>query len=156
MEEYKKTVKTRMQYEFIFGIILIPLAVLTLIHFLRLEPVIYGSAVKDFIGGFFNGVRAPLVAAFSFYLFSLYYRDHKAWKNEKTLKEMCVEEHDERMKMIRQQASTRANFITMYVLMVAAIIAGWFNALVSITLLIVWCFMAVVTIVTKNIYEARM
>lgn len=156
MEAYKKEVKTRMQYEFAFALLLIPFAVITLIHFFHVDPVLYGSAVKDFFGGFFNGVRAPLVAAFSFYLFCLAYRDYKAWKDEKALKEMRVEEHDERQQLILQQASTRASFITMYTLLVAAVIAGWFNSLISITLLVVWCFMAIVKIVTKNIYNARM
>lgn len=157
MKEYRNQVKRRMQREFAFAMVLVPLAVVTMIHMFRVEPIVSGSSTLDFIGGFFNGVRAPLVVAMSFYLFALGFHDRKSLHMDDTkLKTVRIEEKDERKQQIRLEASTKANWITMYLLLVASVVASWVNQLVSITLLIVWTVMMVITIITKGIYEKRL
>lgn len=155
MDKYVENLRKRMIYQVVGGIILIPAAIITFIVFLRSERIVSGGPIKDFIGGVFIGLRAPLIAGFIFYHLCLAYRKYKALKSETEIKKLYVEEHDERLAMINSKASKTSTTIVLYIIMVLVIVFGFINQIVSVTLLLVWALIAALNIVVHNYYESK-
>ena len=88
---------------------------------------------NDFVAGFQLGILCVLLLAFAAKLVN--YR--KALKDDKLLKQIYYKENDERVCFISQQVGKSSMSITTVVLLIAAIIAGYFNIIVFITILAV-------------------
>ena len=91
------------------------------------------EAANDFVAGFQLGILCALLLAFAAKLVS--YR--KALKDEKLLKQMYNKENDERVCFINQQVGKSSMSITTLILLIGALIAGYFNITVFVTILAV-------------------
>lgn len=156
MEKFKQTIKNRMIRNLILGISLIPLAVITATHYFTRKVLFSGSPVKEFISGFFNGVQSTIVAGFIFYLFCMAIHCYKTHKDDAQLKELYIKENDEREHAILYCATKSTINIINYLLLVVSLIAGWFNAIVSITLLITWAILSVIYLLFIGYYSRKM
>jgi hypothetical protein len=155
MEKYYEKIKLRMVGELILAIILIPVAIYTSYVYFHMDAPLSGNDVLDFFGGFVNGVRSSLIAGFIIYLTSLFIRDIKAVRQESRLKELFIAEHDERLININETASRLSFHIILYVIIVAALIWGLYDASAGLALFCVWIFIVITRIVTTIIYSRR-
>lgn len=101
------------------------------------------EAANDFVAGFQLGILCVLLLAFASKLVS--YR--KALKDEKLLKQIYNKENDERVAYINQQVGKSSLTVTTVLLLIAAIVAGYFNITVFVTILAVTAVQAVVKLV---------
>ena len=139
MEAYKEKLKLQ---NWIFGIaclILAAFAVLALGSelgwFSVLVPAIHDEHWKSTWYGYIFG---STIGVFAVMLTGLF-RNLRALQDEKKLKELYVKSHDERNIQIATQARNAAMQILLCMGLVATIIAGYFNILVSITIFVcIW------------------
>lgn len=155
MDKYKIRIKKRMIFEIIGAIAFLPVAVYTLIRYWNIDSAMTGTPVKEFIGGFFNGVRGAAVIGFVSYLGITFVKNMLAIKNEEKLKKMYIEENDERVLAINEHSSRVTFNITMYIILVVCVITGLFNATISLTLLAVWIFILITRIIKIIIYNNK-
>lgn len=98
---------------------------------------------NDFAAGFQLGILCVLLLAFA----SKFFTYRKALKDEKLLKQMYIKENDERVTYINQQVGKSSITVTTVILLIAAIIAGYFNIIVFITILAVTLVQAIIKLV---------
>ena len=139
MEEYKK--KLKMQ-NWIFGIACLSLAVFAILSlgselgwFSILIPAIHDehwrSTWYGYIFGSTFGVFAVMLAGLI--------RNLRALRDPQKLKKLYVKAHDERTIQVQTLARNTAMQILLCMGLVATIIAGYFNILVSITIFVcIW------------------
>ena len=96
MEDYKKILRKREILCLVFGILLLPAAIATLYLFYNMNSVFTGSRIAEFFGGFLNGVRAGFGIAVLIFLFAKAIQYNMALKNDTKIKNLYIEEHDER------------------------------------------------------------
>ena len=80
---------------------------------------------NQFVAGFQLGILCVLLLAFVSKLVAF----RKALKDEKLLKQMYYKENDERVTFINQQVGKSSMTVTTVLLLIGAIIAGYFNQL---------------------------
>ena len=139
MEAYKEKLKLQ---NWIFGIACLTLAVFAVLAlgselgwFSVLVPAIHDEHWKSTWYGYIFG---STIGVFAVMLTGLF-RNLRALQDEKKLKELYVKSHDERNIRIATQARNAAMQILLCLGLVATIIAGYFNILVSITIFVcIW------------------
>lgn len=89
------------------------------------------SDMSDFVTGFQVGLLAGLLAVALVHIFRL----QKAMKDDAALRKLYYSEHDERNCYIQQKVGQTMLAVTPVVLLVAAVIAGYFNAVVFFSLI---------------------
>lgn len=107
-----------------------------------------GDFAEGLITGFFTGLM--IVAIFNLT------RMHAALKNEDKLKEMYIAETDERNIAIGKETASTATIISIMLTALAAIVAGFINITVCITLAASLFFSAIVTISVRLYYNKKM
>lgn len=155
MEKYYEKVKRRLVVDIMLVIVLMPIAVYTAIVFFKMDSPLVGSSLMEFWGGFINGVRSSIVAGFISFLMVMSVRDWKALKDKEKRKELYIAEHDERLISINEISSRMSFNIILYFIMVAALITGLYDSIISVTLFCVWVFIVVVRIITYIIYSNK-
>lgn len=98
---------------------------------------------NDFVAGFQVGLLCVLLLAFISKI--VIYR--KALKDEKLLKQIYYKENDERVAFINQQVGKSSLTVTTVILLIAAIVAGYFDITVFITILAVTLAQALIKLV---------
>ena len=88
-----------------------------------------------FSGEVMSCFQIGLITAIGFLAAIQFFRLSQALKDDKKMKQFFNQEHDERMKLIRSKAGMPMMLITSILMIVAAIIAGYFNIVVFYTLL---------------------
>ena len=101
--------------------------------------------------GFISGASFGILALMVFGLV----RNLRALKDEKKLKKLYVAENDERQIMIYTNALRSAMQLWLIAGLVAVIITGYFNATVSITLLISVCTTSVLCLLFRLYYMKK-
>lgn len=76
--------------------------------------------------------------------------------DDKRLKLHFNKENDERLKTIRAKAGVPMLLMTSIVMIIAGVIAGYFNLTVSITLVVAAVFQMLIAAVTKQIYLRKL
>lgn len=116
-------------------------------------PVQTGNAATtDFISGFQAGLLIALLILFTVKLTN--YR--KALKNETLLKQLYYKENDERECYISQQVGKSSMSITIVVMLLLTVIAGYFNDIVFITMLSATILQALIQLILKFYYTRRL
>ena len=100
--------------------------------------------LKSFQTGFLISIEAIILI--------LYRRYRNALRNQDKLELLYNIEHDERKIMIRHKAGVPVMLITSAIILLAAIVAGYFNETVFYTLLAVALFQCIVCAFLKFIY----
>ena len=156
MEDYKKILKKREMLYLIFGILLIPVVIATLYLFYNMDSALTGNSIFEFFGGMLNGIRAGFGVAVLIFLFIRAFQYHGALKDENKIKTWYIEEHDERTIALNQIASKISFNIIMYTLLIACVITGFINSIVSLTLLAVLLFVILSKLLVYIKYARRM
>lgn len=145
MENYKKVVKSRIWMLSLIVILAVGLAIFDVFWASdeMKESTIYGfqSGVIDALG---------ILAA----IFLIRYK--KLLHNEKELKIQYNKENDERMKAIKAKAGMPILLITSLAMMIAGVIAGYFNFTIFTVLIITSVCQLLVSLVVKLIYTKIM
>lgn len=144
---YKKTVERRLN----LLRCLISLFLITMVA-MRLYVHIPDGDPRGFITGMLTGmsIGGSIVALF------VLMQQSKALKNETKLRQMYIAEHDERCRLILQKAGQPMVTYLSLVLVVAGMIAGFFNIGITIALTAAALFQLLVSIVVKFICMKRM
>ncbi|MCI5874347.1 MAG: hypothetical protein PUJ55_16720 [Clostridiales bacterium] len=116
-------------------------------------PVHTGNEnTADFISGFQMGLLCALLIVFTYKLMT--YR--KALTDEKLLKQLYYKENDERECYISQQVGKSSMSITVIVMLILTVIAGYFHEVVFFTMLAATVLQALIQLVLKFYYTNRL
>lgn len=106
----------------------------------------------DFISGFQMGLLCALLIVFTYKLMT--YR--KALSDEKLLKQLYYKENDERECYISQQVGKSSMSITVVVMLILTVVAGYFHEIVFFTMLATTVLQALIQLVLKFYYTSRL
>ncbi len=109
------------------------------------------EAANDFVSGFQLGILIALTIAFLAKLVN--YR--KAMKDETLLKRLYYKENDERLAFINQQVGKSSMSVTTVVLLIGAVIAGYFDIKVFVTILAVTAVQLVIQLILQRYYTCQ-
>lgn len=143
MEEFRKKIERRFKLDRM--LCLCNLAIYFMIKFLT-------KGASDFAQGISMGVFV-VMELFAAYSLS---RTFTALRNEEKLKEMYINETDERNIAIQRETSQKGATISMVGTAIAAIVAGFFDEKICFTLVAVLLFSALVTIILNAYYDRKM
>ncbi|MDE6782067.1 MAG: hypothetical protein K2J40_11540 [Ruminococcus sp.] len=143
MEDFKK--KLTRKYRLIAGFCCCAL----LIYFGLMRFV---KGADDFAMGLVSGMYSGIMIVSIFNLA----RIHKALHNEEKLKEMYIQETDERNIAIGKETAKTSILISLMVTALAVIVSGFFNPVISMTLGISIMADAVITMAVQFYYNKKM
>lgn len=143
MENFRKKVERR--YKLNTTVCLCSFALYFMLNFLT-------KGASDFAQGISIGVfiGVELVAVYNLA------KTFTALHNEEKLKEMYINETDERNIAIQKEVSQKSSTISMVGTAMAAIAAGFFNEKICLSLVAVLLFSALVTIIVNAYYNRKM
>ena len=143
MEKFRKNVEKRLQVD-------ITVCLCSLALYFALLFVTKGAS--DFAQNISMGVFIGMELVTVYNLAAAYTALH----NEEKLKEMYINETDERNIAIGKESSQKGSTISMVGIAMAAITAGFFDEKICITLCAVLFFSALVTIIVNLYYKRKM
>ncbi|MDE5584267.1 MAG: hypothetical protein K2J08_11270 [Ruminococcus sp.] len=112
----------------------------------------FTTTVNDFTEGLLSGMFSGIMIVSIFNLV----RIHIALHNEEKLKEMYIQETDERNIAISKETMRTSSVVSLMVTALAVIISGFFNPVISMTLGISIMADAVITIAVQFYYKKKM
>ena len=145
MEAYKKKVQFERNMGFIIGGLIYLGVILSVILFQEKDGPL-GHAL-----GFVTGVSFGLASVAMFFAFRCFF----ALRDENKLKAMYIKQNDERLTAAKKNAFTVGACISSVGVLIAAIVAMFFNQTVAITLIGVIYFTALVVCICKVIFVKK-
>lgn len=143
MEDFRKKVERHFKFDTMFC--LCSLALYFMLKFLT-------KGASDFAQGISMGVFVGM----ELFVVCHLARTFTALRNEEKLKEMYINETDERNIAIQKETSQKGSVISMVGTSMAAIVAGFFDKKICFSLVAVLIFSALVTILVNVYYKRRM
>lgn len=143
MEEYRKKIQKKLVIMRIIGILLL-LVIIAEKIFLEKKDT------------FYSGLLAGIVAGMLPITIGRCVRFSKALKDEKKLKEMYIQETDERNKEIAKKTMATSSMITLYVTAFAVFISGIFSDTVAMTLAVSMIVDALITAGVSAYYNQKL
>lgn len=104
-------------------------------------------------GDFMDGVQVGLIIGLLCVALSYLVKYERALKDDAKLKQLYYKENDEREKYICQMAGSKSMQISLFILMTAAVIAGYFSTVAFFSLLGATVVQSFVTIGIKFYYS---
>ena len=142
MEQFKLRIKRRI---ILFSGAALVTAVLCIYDFFILRYSEKGSMAEGMVSGFQFGLILGMGKLALIQVIKL----SKAIKDDKKLKMLYNKEHDERLKLIRSKSGMPMLLITSVLMIIAAIVSGYFNTTVFLTLLIAAMAQLVIGLIVK-------
>ncbi len=146
MNEYRKKIKTRMTVFMVLGLLF---AGYILLMVLTDRRMVVGN---DLIAGFIEGAMTSVIGVVIF--FQVYYS--RVLKDEAKLKAMYTKENDERMILIRQKSGVPFVFYSSGLLILAGVVAGFYNETIFATLIVAGAAQCLIAVVLKAIYSKKL
>lgn len=143
MEEFKKKLTKKYRLIAVF-------CSFSLIMYFGLQRFTNGA--DDFASGLVTGVFIGIMLVSVYNLAKIY----AVLKNEEKLKQMYIQETDERNVAVSKETMKTSSVISVMVTAVAAIVSGFFNPVISMTLGISVMVDAVITIAVQSYYNKNM
>lgn len=112
----------------------------------------FTTTANDFAQGLLNGMFSGIMIVSIFNLA----RIHRALHNEEKLKQMYINETDERNIAISKETMKTSSVVSLMATALAVIISGFFNPVISMTLGISIMADAVITIAVQCYYNKKM
>lgn len=131
MEKFRTTVKRRIAISSGMALVTMVLGAYS-IYSIIISDVSTATHSDGFVAGFQFGL---IVSIFGFSVFNII-KLSLAINDETKLKVLYNKEHDERLKAIRNKAGAPMIVVTSVLMVLAAIVAGYFNIVVFYTLVI--------------------
>jgi uncharacterized membrane protein len=146
MDKFRKTVEQRRFIGIVLIIIVLAISVIgRFTSYLLLIENLIPEYISAFSGGFSLAVEIILIMNVAKYT--------KALKSEEILKELYIDETDERNVMIRTKTGGTAVNIIMLTLICATLISGIFSETVFYTLFATLLFVAILSLSLKFYYK---
>lgn len=149
MEKFKKSLKRRLNFTVGFNILVVVFIVLTAMYGNKTAGI--NSDIADMIHGFqvgiFVGIQIVMLVCVRKY--------KKALLNEDELKKLYIEENDERIKLIKDKIGGVGLNFSLVAIAAAAVISGFFNELIFLTLVGVLVFIIIVKVFLKIYYKNK-
>lgn len=142
MELYRKTLRRRMRLAMLYCLLtLIPNVVL---------PRVFDLEYRSFtiIMGALLGVTFVVLAFIAMY--------GRALKDDETLKRLYIRENDERRRLIKTKMGGTGIWIVLAIVVLAVLVAGYFDRTVFVTLLAVTMLIALVMLALKLYYNRKL
>lgn len=149
MEEFKMKIKRR---EILFTVMTLVAVALGIYNVFIMSNSADASKTDGIITGFQFGIIFGMGILASIQLIKL----NSVIKDETKLKMLYNQEHDERSKAIRSKAGMPMLVITSILMLISAIIAGYFNIIVFYTLVIAATVQLSIGIIVKLYYMRTM
>lgn len=151
IEEFRNAERHKARGKSIFLIIFIILIIIQL--FVGIKPLNGGERYSNFVSGFIQGI----CFAFAGLTLVSIIKIRRMLKNEKQLIRYYAECNDERIKQNCYKNASYTITIGIYSLLLAAIVASIFNALVFITILSCTIFMSVLSSIINliSLYKTK-
>jgi uncharacterized membrane protein len=147
MENYKNTIKKRTVVMIVVCLTVVVVYVVNLFHdFGRLN-----ENFSDYIKGFQLG----LIIVLLIFLAGLMRKYFVALKNEQSLKKLFFEETDERAQMISEKTGGNVIIVCAICILIAGIIAGYFNEIIFFTMTGCCLFLLVTRKALKLYYKEK-
>lgn len=143
MEEFRKKVEKRLR--FYTAVCLCSLAVYSALNF-------FTKGASDFAQGLTIGIFCGMEVVAVYNLARMF----AAVQNKDKLKEMYINETDKRNIAIQKETSQKGSLISMLGTAAAAIVSGFFDEKVCITLAAAILFSALVNIIVNAYYNKKM
>lgn len=149
MEKMRTDMHSRLRKGWAFAAFLV---ILIVVSASRIIPVqLPNPDMSDFVTGFQVGLLAGLLAVALVHIF----RMQKAMKDDAALRKFYYSEHDERNCYIQQKVGQTMLAVTPAVLLVAAVIAGYFSAVVFFSLIAATLLQSLVGLGLKFYYHSQ-
>lgn len=145
MDAYKKTIKKRILLYWLIALA----AVLICILFTFISG---GKPLNDFVLGFQFGIQGGLVAVALIFTVSYI----RILSNDELLRRLYNREHDERLKAICAKAGMPTMWFSSVFILVAGLVAGYFNFTAFIVLISVAAFQLLLSVVLRQVYSKIM
>ncbi|NOU68796.1 hypothetical protein GC096_32760 [Paenibacillus sp. LMG 31461] len=116
---------------------------------------LYGYKVQSDAGDFVHGLQVGIFIGMQIIILLVGKKLRAALRNESLLKTLYIEEHDERKKLIMEKTNSLSLYVTLFSVSLAAIVFGFFNVTVSITLFGVLIVILLTRISTKKYYNRK-
>ena len=149
MEKFKMNLKKRLTLMMMFNGVAVIFMVLT---------GIYGSMIASSnadIADMIHGFQAGIFVGMQIIMIKFITKYKRALNNEGELRKLYIEENDERTKLIKDKIGGVGFNFSLGMIVTAAIIAGFFNQIVFITLSATMFFMALVKGFLKVYYKNK-
>jgi len=145
MEEFKKSIKTRLTRSIISTVAAIGIVLLCYVNY-KISGIT--GHVESFMRGYQTGLVMAGVLLGAMHIYNLC----KALKSEERLRKMYIKESDERDRAIKNKIAYTGFWTTVPTLLVASIAAGFYSITVFVTLMSVLLFMLVIALIYKCVY----
>lgn len=116
---------------------------------------LYGYKVQSDTGDFVHGLQVGIFIGMQIKILLVGKKLRAALQNESLLKTQYIEEHDERKKLIMEKANSLSLYVTLFSVSLAAILFGFFNVTISITLFAVLIVILLTRISTNQYYNRK-
>ncbi len=146
MEQFKQKLRQRVIY-ICTMLIVFSLIMASLMLFLNHDD----THISDFIRGFQAGIFLTVEIVLVYYTV----RYSATLRNEEALKKIYIEETDERTLMIQQKSGSVGMELVTFGLVVAAVISGYFDQKVFLTLLGAVAFVVIIRLMLKLYYRNK-
>lgn len=144
MEAYKVSLSQRKMFWMIINV----LAIILIIISSLLNP--QGEELSNMAA-----FRLGLCVALELMMIKKWYEIVNGLKNDDQLRALYIKEHDERHQLMMQQTGSIGFEISIVGLMVAVIVASFFNQVVMVTLVVVIVFLSLVKGILKLYYHVK-
>jgi hypothetical protein len=149
MEKYRKKVQIKMALLALLALTAVALGIYNV--FFEGDPDASG-----FSAGMLSGFRTGMSVGIGFFALIRLIGFGKAIRDEKKLKELYNQEHDERLREIRAKAGMPLLLITSVLMLIAALIAGPLSLTIFYTLLIASSAQLMISLFVKMYYLKKM
>ncbi len=149
MDQYRKIIGKRMLFGRIITLLFVIIYALDAGGFFK---SLTGQSQHTFISSFQMGLLVGLITVAVLNMFKM----RRALKNDEALKVLYNEEHDERLRFIRQKVGMPLIGVTSSILIVVGIFAGYVNPIMFYTLVAAGVFQLCVSVGLKVYYMKTM
>lgn len=146
METYKRSLQSLIKW-IILGLLLSLCVTIGL--YIYSQKTMNQAHINDFVHGVQTGISAGLFVG----LIRGAFKIKKILKDESSLKKEYIKSRDERTQFIFSKMGTTSFYVEMFVLLLGIIVSGFFNEIVTITLLAVLAVKIILKITLKTYYE---
>ena len=149
METYRKKLKVQTVFR-VIGLV-VSIVLLTLSATQTIHPIVSGQRWAAFWNGFIGGVTGAFAACLLFGIV----QDLRAIRSEKALRAQYIKEHDERKQRIWELSAANAYWFDTLGLLLAAIVAGYFNPIITIVIVCCIFYICIVPLILKVYYTRK-
>lgn len=142
MDKMRQEAERKLQYWIRLGILFFMLAALNLINYVR--PTITAGAYADSLSGFANGFQMGASDAIFLLAVIQIMKYRKILKSEEAIRNEYIKEHDERNAAIWAKSGGTVLYQCAVLIIGAAVVAGYFDKTVFVTLLVCGVFLLLV------------